>query len=74
MTTNPAWGQQCWDTVPASCNYVEKYGMTLSQGVLGHAAVHPSSPGPNTQLRPLNCTSSDSSTIHKPLLPLQIFK
>ena len=73
MTTHLAWGRRCWDLVPASCNYVEKYGVTRSQSVFSHRAVHPSSPGPNAQLWPLNCTSAVSSTIHKPLLHLQIF-
>ena len=73
MTTHLAWGRRCWDLVPASCNYVEKYGVIWSQSVYRHSIVHPSSPGPNTQLQPLNCTSAVSSTIHRPPLPLQIF-
>jgi hypothetical protein len=73
VTIHVAWGRQCWHLVPASCNYVDKYGMIELQSISAHTAVHPSSPGSNRHLRPLDCPSAASSTIHKPLLPLQIF-
>lgn len=73
MNVPAAWGRPCDNIVPVRCNYVEKSGLGTGVPECSHKAIHRPSPGPDPLPGPLRWRNTPTSTIHKPLLHLEIF-